>query len=63
MFGAQLFLLIVCILIGLGAGLSLVDAKNTFNKKKADHWSKKYKFKEALASFFFTQYQFITQAK
>jgi F0F1-type ATP synthase assembly protein I len=37
MFGAQLFLLIVCILIGLGAGLSLVDAKNTFNKKKADH--------------------------
>ncbi|MBS4071141.1 hypothetical protein ACFPIK_04290 [Algoriphagus aquatilis] len=37
MFGAQLFLLIVCILVGLGAGLSAVDAKNTFNKKKADH--------------------------
>lgn len=37
MFGAQLFLLIVCILVGLGAGLSAVDAKNTFKKKKAEH--------------------------
>ncbi|WP_187176793.1 hypothetical protein [Algoriphagus sp. AK58] len=34
MSGAQLFLLIVCILIGLGAGLSAMDARNTFNKKK-----------------------------
>lgn len=38
MSGAQLFLLIVCILIGLGAGLSAVDARSTFSKKKkADH--------------------------
>jgi hypothetical protein len=36
--GAQLFLLIVCILIGLGAGLSLMDARATFTKKKnSDH--------------------------
>jgi hypothetical protein len=34
MSGAQLFLLIVCILIGLGAGLSAMDARNTFSKKK-----------------------------
>jgi hypothetical protein len=27
--GAQLFLLIVCILIGLGAGLSAMDLRNT----------------------------------
>jgi hypothetical protein len=37
MFGAQLFLLIVCTLVGIGAGLSVMDAKNTFKKKKADH--------------------------
>ncbi len=38
MSGAQLFLLIVCILIGLGAGLSAVDVRSTFSKKKkADH--------------------------
>ena len=38
MSGAQLFLLIVCILIGLGAGLSVMDARNTLGKKKkADH--------------------------
>lgn len=36
--GAQLFLLIVCLLIGLGAGISLMDARNTFAKKKnSDH--------------------------
>jgi hypothetical protein len=34
--GAQLFLLIVCILIGLGAGLSAMDARNTLFKKKSD---------------------------
>ncbi len=28
-FGAQLFLLIVCILIGTLAGLSVIDARNT----------------------------------
>jgi hypothetical protein len=27
--GAQLFLLIVCILAGLGAGLSLIDLRST----------------------------------
>lgn len=32
--GAQLFVLIVCILIGLGAGLSAIDARSTFSKKK-----------------------------
>ncbi|MEY3643844.1 MAG: hypothetical protein RLZZ207_538 [Bacteroidota bacterium] len=38
MSGAQLFLLIVCILIGLGAGISAADARNTFTKKKkSDH--------------------------
>jgi len=38
MSGAQLFLLIVCVLIGLGAGLSAVDARATLSKKKkADH--------------------------
>jgi hypothetical protein len=36
--GAQLFLLIVCILIGLGAGISAADARSTFaKKKKSDH--------------------------
>jgi hypothetical protein len=36
--GAQLFLLIVCILIGLGAGISAADARSTFaNKNKSDH--------------------------
>ncbi|MDN3203709.1 hypothetical protein [Algoriphagus sediminis] len=35
--GAQLFLLIVCILAGLGAGLSAVDARSTlFGKKKSE---------------------------
>jgi hypothetical protein len=32
--GAQLFLLIVVILIGLGAGLSAMDARKTFSKGK-----------------------------
>jgi len=32
-----LFLLIVCILIGLGAGLSVMDARNTFKKRKTEH--------------------------
>ncbi|WP_373521324.1 hypothetical protein [Aquiflexum sp.] len=27
--GAQLFLLIVCVLIGLGAGISAIDFRNT----------------------------------
>ncbi len=31
--GAQLFLLIVCILAGLGAGLSAMDMRNTLFKK------------------------------
>jgi F0F1-type ATP synthase assembly protein I len=36
--GAQLFLLIVCILIGLGAGISAADSRSTFaKKKKSDH--------------------------
>ena len=35
--GAQTFLLIVCILVGLVAGLSAIDARSTFKKKKADH--------------------------
>jgi F0F1-type ATP synthase assembly protein I len=35
--GAQTFLLIVCILIGLGAGISAVDARSTFKGKKSDH--------------------------
>lgn len=35
--GAQIFLLIVCILVGLVAGLSLIDARATFNKKKTGH--------------------------
>jgi len=36
--GAQLFLLIVCILIGLGAGISVADARSIFaKKKKSDH--------------------------
>ncbi|MGM0946186.1 MAG: hypothetical protein ACQEW9_13455 [Bacteroidota bacterium] len=36
--GAQLFILIVCILIGLGAGISAIDARSTFNKaKKKNH--------------------------
>ncbi|MHA7128771.1 hypothetical protein [Algoriphagus namhaensis] len=34
--GAQLFLLIVCILVGLGAGLSAMDARATLGKKKSD---------------------------
>jgi len=36
--GAQLFLLIVCILIGLGAGISAAVARSTFaKKKKSEH--------------------------
>jgi hypothetical protein len=36
--GAQTFLFIVCALIGIGAGLSAMDARSTFSKKKkADH--------------------------
>ncbi len=38
--GAQLFLLIVCILIGLGAGISAMDARNSLFKKDDD--SKKH---------------------
>lgn len=34
--GAQLFLLIVCILIGLGAGLSAMDVRSTFFKKDSE---------------------------
>lgn len=34
--GAQLFLLIVCILIGLGAGLSTIDIRNTLFKSKEE---------------------------
>ena len=33
--GAQLFLLIVCVLIGLGAGLSAVDLRNTTPPKES----------------------------
>jgi hypothetical protein len=32
--GAQLFLLIVCILIGLGAGLTAMDLRNTTPPKE-----------------------------
>jgi hypothetical protein len=32
--GAQLFLLIVCILIGLAVGLSTIDIRSTFSKDK-----------------------------
>ena len=32
--GAQLFLLIVCILIGLGAGLTAIDFRNTTPPKE-----------------------------
>ncbi len=35
--GAQTFILIVCALIGLGAGLSAIDARSTFKGKKSDH--------------------------
>ncbi len=35
--GAQLFILIVCILIGLGAGLSAIDARSTFSKSKKNN--------------------------
>ncbi len=36
--GAQTFLVIVCILIGLGAGITAIDTRSTFSKKKkADH--------------------------
>jgi F0F1-type ATP synthase assembly protein I len=36
--GAQTFLLIICLLIGIGAGISAMDARSTFSKKKkADH--------------------------
>ncbi|ERM81822.1 hypothetical protein P872_07835 [Rhodonellum psychrophilum GCM71 = DSM 17998] len=34
--GAQLFLLIVCILIGVGAGLSAMDARKSLFKKEDD---------------------------
>jgi hypothetical protein len=34
--GAQLFLLIVCILIGLGAGLSAIDLRNTNPPKESE---------------------------
>lgn len=32
--GAQVFLLIVCILVGLGAGISAMDVRNTLFKKE-----------------------------
>ncbi|WP_153231796.1 hypothetical protein [Algoriphagus machipongonensis] len=32
--GAQTFLIIVCVLIGLGAGISAIDVRSTFSKKK-----------------------------
>ncbi|PRY90642.1 hypothetical protein [Mongoliibacter ruber] len=32
--GAQTFILIVCILIGLGAGISAIDVKNTKEPKE-----------------------------
>lgn len=36
--GAQTFLVIVCILVGLGAGITAIDTRSTFNKKKkTDH--------------------------
>lgn len=36
--GAQTFLVIVCVLIGLGAGVTAIDTRSTFTKKKkADH--------------------------
>lgn len=36
--GAQTFLLIVCILVGLGAGITAIDARSTLTgKKKSDH--------------------------
>ncbi|GGZ14896.1 hypothetical protein GCM10007049_03630 [Echinicola pacifica] len=36
--GAQLFILIVCILIGLGAGISAIDVrKSLFKGNKKDH--------------------------
>lgn len=34
--GAQIFLLIVCILIGLAAGLSAIDVRSTFSKNKEE---------------------------
>jgi len=36
--GAQTFLTIVCVLAGLGAGITAIDTRSTFTKKKkADH--------------------------
>lgn len=35
--GAQLFLLIVCVLVGLGAGLSAVDARSSLSDKDKGH--------------------------
>ncbi|REG94265.1 hypothetical protein [Algoriphagus antarcticus] len=36
--GAQTFLVIVCVLIGLGAGITAIDTRSSLNKKKkADH--------------------------
>jgi F0F1-type ATP synthase assembly protein I len=35
--GAQAFFIILCIIIGLGAGISIVDARSTFKRKKSDH--------------------------
>tara|TARA_R110002020_G_scaffold167550_3_gene355894 strand:- start:28 stop:177 length:150 start_codon:yes stop_codon:yes gene_type:complete len=36
--GAQTFLVIVCVLVGLGAGITAIDLRSTFTKKKkADH--------------------------
>lgn len=35
--GAQIFLLIVIILIGLGAGLSAIDVRKSLSKGKKNH--------------------------
>jgi hypothetical protein len=35
--GAQTFIIIVCVLIGLVAGLSAIDARSTIKGKKSDH--------------------------
>ncbi|PZX55392.1 hypothetical protein LV84_02530 [Algoriphagus ratkowskyi] len=36
--GAQTFLVIVCVLIGLGAGITAIDTRSVFTKKKkTDH--------------------------
>ncbi|EIM76820.1 hypothetical protein A3SI_09031 [Nitritalea halalkaliphila LW7] len=41
--GAQLFILIVCILLGLGAGISAVDFRKTVLKPDDEEEEKKQK--------------------